>query len=125
VRPTPRQSRFLGLWTASWLFVLLVGLLLWVGDPRLQWPVLLVPVVWALVAWRRGRRGRPATVRRRDDDRARPPHDDGPWPPHERWHDEPWHDEPWPDDEPAADRRPPPTRELPWLPEVPRDRREE
>jgi hypothetical protein len=31
--------------------LLLVGLL-WIGDISVQWPVLLVPVVWALVAAR-------------------------------------------------------------------------
>ena len=98
---TPQQSRFLGLWTASWLFVLLLALLLWVGDLRVQWPALLVPVVWALVA---GVRGRRREVRR-------PPEDDDFWPPED-------------DDELPPEPRTPPTRELPWLPEVPRDRRE-
>ena len=42
----------LGLWTAGWLGGLLLAGLLWVGDLSLQWPVLLVPVVWALVAVR-------------------------------------------------------------------------
>ena len=42
----------LGLWTATWLFALLLGGLLWLGDLSLQWPVLLVPVIWALVAIR-------------------------------------------------------------------------
>jgi hypothetical protein len=105
---TPQQSRFLGLWTASWLFVLLLALLLWVGDLRVQWPALLVPVVWALVAWVRGRR---REVRR-------PPEDDDFWPPE---------DDDLPPDPPPEPLQPrtPPTRELPWLPEVPRDRREE
>jgi hypothetical protein len=100
---TPQQARFLGLWTASWLFVLLLGLLLWVGDLRVQWPALLVPAVWALVAVTRGRRRREV---------RRPPEDDDFWPPED---DDPLPPEP----------RTPPTRELPWLPEVPRDRREE
>ena len=112
MRRTPQQARFLGLWTASWLFVLLLALLLWVGDLRVQWPALLVPVVWALVALQRGRRGRrgrrggPVAVRR-------PPEDEDPWPPLD-------------DDLPPEPKGPrtPPTRELPWLPEVPRDRRE-
>src|SRR4051794_9880422 len=102
MRRTPQQSRFLGLWTATWLFVLLLGLLLWVGDLRVQWPALLVPVVWALVALRRGRQGhrrRPPAVRRPEDE---------PWLPV--------------DDVPPPERRPPPTRELPVLPEVPRHR---
>jgi hypothetical protein len=106
MRRSPRESRFLGLWTASWLFVLLLGLLLQVGDVRVQWPALLVPVVWALVALWRGRARRPAV--------RRPPEDDGFWPPE---------DDDLPDETPEP--RPPPTRELPWLPEVPRDRREE
>ncbi|TWH71580.1 hypothetical protein JD78_00078 [Modestobacter roseus] len=42
----------LGLWTAGWLFVLLAAGLLWLGDLSLQWPVLLVPVVWAVVSVR-------------------------------------------------------------------------
>jgi hypothetical protein len=50
-----RQARVLGLWTASWLFVLLLVGVIWLGDLRLEWPVLLVPVVWALVALLRGR----------------------------------------------------------------------
>jgi hypothetical protein len=98
MRRTPQQARFLGLWTASWLFVLLLALLLRVGDLRVQWPALLVPLVWALVALARGRRRSPV---------RRPPEDDDVWPPE--------------DDAPHT----PPTRELPWLPEVPRDRREE
>jgi len=49
----------LGLWTATWLFVLLLAGLLWLGDLSLQWPVLLVPVLWALVAIRPRRSGRP------------------------------------------------------------------
>ena len=47
----------LGLWTAAWLGGLLLAGLLWLGDLSLQWPVLVVPVLWALVAVRpRGRR---------------------------------------------------------------------
>jgi hypothetical protein len=53
----PREARTLGLWTAGWLAVLLLGGLLWLGDLSLQWPVLLVPLLWALVALR-PRRGR-------------------------------------------------------------------
>jgi len=52
VRPTPRESRLLGLWTAGWLAVLLLVGLLWLGDLALQWPVLGVPVVWALLVVR-------------------------------------------------------------------------
>lgn len=57
-RHDPREARALGLWTAAWLGALLLGGLLWVGDLSLQWPVLLVPVLWALVA-ARPRRSRP------------------------------------------------------------------
>lgn len=99
MRRTPQQSRFLGLWSATWLFVLLLALLVWVGDLRVQWPALLVPVVWALVALARGRRRSAG---------RRPAEDDDYWPPED-------------DDAP----RTPPTRELPWLPDLPRDRREE
>ena len=42
----------LGLWTAAWLAVLLLAGLLWLGDLSLQWPVLLVPLLWALVVLR-------------------------------------------------------------------------
>lgn len=52
----PREARFLGLWTAGWLAALLVIGLLWVGNLPLELPVLVVPLVWALVAVRR--RGR-------------------------------------------------------------------
>ena len=56
-RHDPREARTLGLWTAAWLGGLLLAGLLWVGDLSLQWPVLLVPVLWAVVAARpRGRR---------------------------------------------------------------------
>ena len=51
-RGTPGERRTLGLWTAGWLLVFLVVGLVWVGDWSLEWPVLLVPVVWALVAVR-------------------------------------------------------------------------
>ena len=51
-RRSPREARFLGLWTAAWLGALLLAGLLWLGDLSLQWPVLAVPVLWALVAMR-------------------------------------------------------------------------
>ena len=54
-RRTPRQARTLGLWTAAWLAVLLLAGLLWVGDLAVQWPVLAIPLLWALAAVRRGR----------------------------------------------------------------------
>jgi hypothetical protein len=49
---TARERRALGLWTAGCLAVLLLVGLLWVGEFSLQWPVLLVPLIWALVALR-------------------------------------------------------------------------
>ena len=57
-RRGPREARLLGLWTAAWLGVLLLLGLLWVGDLSLQWPVLAVPVLWALMALRPRRRDR-------------------------------------------------------------------
>jgi hypothetical protein len=52
----PGSARLLGLWTAGWLAVLLLGGLLWLGDLSVQWPVLGVPLLWALVALRPRRR---------------------------------------------------------------------
>ena len=52
LRRDPRTARLLGLWTAVWLGVLLLAGLRWVGDLSVEWPVLLVPVIWALVALR-------------------------------------------------------------------------
>ena len=54
-RRSPREVRLLGLWTAGWLALLLVAGLVWVGSWSLEWPVLVVPAVWALVALVRGR----------------------------------------------------------------------
>jgi len=51
-RGTAGERRTLGLWTAGWLLLFLVVGLLWVGDLSVEWPVLLVPVVWAAVALR-------------------------------------------------------------------------
>ena len=51
-RHDPREARTLGLWTATWLGGLLLAGLVWLGDLSLQWPVLLVPVLWAMVALR-------------------------------------------------------------------------
>ena len=59
----------LGLWSAVWLAVFLVAGLLWVGNLSLQWPVLAVPVLWALVALRPRRHGRELP---RDRPRDRP-----------------------------------------------------
>jgi hypothetical protein len=47
-RPTA-ERRALGLWTAGCLAVLLSLGVTWLGDWSLQWPVLLVPLAWALV----------------------------------------------------------------------------
>jgi hypothetical protein len=58
-RREAREARTLGLWTASWLGVLLLAGLLRFGDLSVQWPVLLVPVLWALVALRPRRGNRP------------------------------------------------------------------
>jgi len=55
-RRDPRSARLLGLWTAAWLAALLLGGLLWLGDISLQWPVLAVPVLWAVFALRPRRR---------------------------------------------------------------------
>src|SRR5207302_1617695 len=55
-RRDPREARILGLWTAGWLAVLLVAGLLWVGDLSIQWPVLVVPLLWAVIAARPRRR---------------------------------------------------------------------
>ena len=51
------ERRLLGLWTAGWLALFLLVGLLWLGDLSLQWPVLLVPLLWALVAARPRRDG--------------------------------------------------------------------
>lgn len=55
-RRSPEEARDLGLWTAGWLSVLLVGGIWWLGDLTLQWPVLLVPLLWVLIAVRPRRR---------------------------------------------------------------------
>ncbi|MEX5721193.1 hypothetical protein [Geodermatophilus maliterrae] len=109
-RRDPQEARTLGLWTAGWLFALLLAGLLRIGDLSLQWPVLLVPVLWALVALR-PRRGlaRDRSPSRRDRRPEPPDRLDG-WPPRD---DVP----PYPDV--------PPTREMPaswqqrWPPDVP------
>jgi hypothetical protein len=116
-RPSPRQKRAQGLWTAAWLFVLLLAGVLRLGDLSVQWPVLLVPVLWALVALRPRRGERGPRFRREPPDPHRPagpPDRDGLVGP------------PGPGG-PAGpgERRPPATRELPWLPDVPRRPREE
>lgn len=115
-RRTPRQKRFLGLWTAGWLAVLLLVGVLALGDARVQWPVFAVPLLWALVAVRPRREGY-GPGRRSDDDL-----DDVPG----FWDDPPSADRP-----PASRRSPPassrpsgpsagpPTRETGVLPPLP------
>ena len=105
-RRHPAEARLLGLWTAGWLFVLLLAGLLWIGDPGVQWPVLAVPVLWALVALRPRRSAARYDDSRYDDSR----------------HDESRHDDdlagwPPPDQAPGW---PPPTRELPSSRPLPR-----
>jgi hypothetical protein len=78
-RRDPRRARALGLWTAAWLGGLLLAGLLRLGDLSVQWPVLLIPVLWAVFALR------PRHRRAVDDgwqpippsDRSRPPRPDG------------------------------------------------
>jgi hypothetical protein len=50
LRRPARERRLLSLWTAAVLAVLLVLGVSWVGDWSLQWPVLVVPLLWALSA---------------------------------------------------------------------------
>jgi hypothetical protein len=91
VRPrSPARSRFLGLWTAGWLAVLLVLGIVRFGDPAVQWPVLLVPTLWAAVALRprHGTRAREEQPRRR----RRPE-------PEPEWEPEPYDEDPVPYDE--------------------------
>ncbi|SDF26181.1 hypothetical protein SAMN05660662_1603 [Blastococcus aurantiacus] len=85
-RRDPQRARVLGLWTAGWLAVFLVVGMLWLGEPSVQWPVLAVPLLWALLALRPRRRG--ATV------------DDG-------YDEEPgyWDDDDWADDDAAPPHR--------------------
>lgn len=91
MRRDPRAARLLGLWTAGWLAVLLIAGMVWLGEPAVQWPVLVVPLLWALVALRPRRR--PAADRPDDDGWDRYPDDEG-WE-DERWEDERWEDEGW------------------------------
>jgi hypothetical protein len=77
-----RPARVLGLWTAGWLAVFLLVGMFWLGEPSVQWPVLVVPLLWALVALRPRRRP-PA------------PDEDG------------WDDDGWDDDRPPETPEPP------------------
>lgn len=92
-RRDPRRARVLGLWTAGWLAVFLVAGMLWLGEPSVQWPVLAVPLLWALLAVRPRRRGAA------DDDRYDWQDEDD-----DRWDDDRWNDDRWDDD--GADRPP-------------------
>jgi hypothetical protein len=105
-RSSPARARFLGLWTAGWLATLLVVGMVRFGDPGLQWPVLLVPALWALVALRprRGRRWapprHPAAGAGADDEWLDDQRLD------DEWADDEWADDEWADDEWAEDERP-------------------
>ena len=76
-RRDPRRARVLGLWTAGWLAVFLVVGMVWLGEPSVQWPVLAVPLLWALVALR-PRRGSAADDHLYDEE---PDDWDDDWPP--------------------------------------------
>jgi hypothetical protein len=52
----PRRARLLGLWTAAWLAAFLLAGVWRLGDLAVQWPVFVVPFVWAMVALRPRRR---------------------------------------------------------------------
>ena len=101
---SPARARFLGLWTAGWLALLLVLGMVRFGDPALQWPVLLVPALWALVALRPRRSAGPPPTRssrRRGTEDLRA---DREWRDPERSEDE-WPDPEWPEDEWIEDPR--------------------
>jgi uncharacterized iron-regulated membrane protein len=77
MRRSPREARVLGLWTAGWLAVLLLIGLAWVGNWRLEWPVLVIPAGWAVIALARGSGGQPQGRTTRDRARdvgSRPRH---------------------------------------------------
>jgi len=84
-----QRARVLGLWTAGWLAVFLVVGMVWLGEPSVQWPVLTVPLLWALVALRPRRRGTAVDDRWDDEE---PDH----------WDDDRWDDEGWDDDDGVA-----------------------
>jgi hypothetical protein len=75
-RRDPQRARVLGLWTAGWLAAFLVAGIIRLGEPSVQWPVLAVPLLWALMALR-PRRG-PRTAGRDDDEYD---DEDDAWPP--------------------------------------------
>ncbi|WP_040337325.1 hypothetical protein [Candidatus Blastococcus massiliensis] len=80
-RRDPRRARVLGVWTASWLAAFLLAGVLRLGDLAVQWPVLAVPLLWALIALRPRRR--PAWEEVRDDD------------PDESWDGDAWDEDSW------------------------------
>ena len=92
-RRDPQRARVLGLWTAGWLAVFLVVGMVWLGEPSVQWPVLAVPLLWALLALRPRRQGA-ATGDRYDEES-----DD--------WDDDHWEDDGWDDDGAAPWDAPP------------------
>lgn len=93
-RPDPRRARVLGLWTAGWLAAFLLAGMLWLGEPSVQWPVLAVPLLWALVALRPRRSG-PGLAH--DDGWDDDGWDDDRWDDEGGWHDDPAHDDRWDD----------------------------
>ncbi|MGY2082586.1 hypothetical protein [Blastococcus sp. SYSU DS0539] len=97
---SPAQARFLGLWTAGWLAGLLVAGMVRFGDPAVQWPVLLVPALWALIAVRPRRSSRAPARGWADDDGRHP----GTWD-EEAWDEGAWDEGAWDGD---ARRWPPP-----------------
>ncbi len=96
-RRDPHRARVLGLWTAGWLAAFLLAGMFRLGEPTVQWPVLAVPLLWALVALR--------PRRPTGDDMY---DDSAPWPPDARWQDDPWQDDEGQDDRDVGVRRIPP-----------------
>ncbi|MGY1720878.1 hypothetical protein ACI8AG_17720 [Blastococcus sp. SYSU DS0552] len=116
---SPAQARFLGLWTAGWLALLLVAGMLRFGDPAVQWPVLVVPALWALVALRPRRASRAGGAGSRRPGRSADEWAEDRWADDEeaedRWVDDRWAedgraDDPWAEDGRTRDagRWPPP-----------------
>jgi hypothetical protein len=66
-RPAAHR-RLLRLWTAGCLAVLLAAGVTWLGDWSLQWPVMAVPLLWALPALPVRRRGRERRLEPEPDD---------------------------------------------------------
>lgn len=109
-RRDPQRARVLGLWTACWLAVFLLVGMVWLGEPSVQWPVLGVPLLWALLALRPRRRGyedHPAHEDAWDEDWDDEEYDDRY---DDRYDDGRWDEGGWDDDGPA---RPHPPQDLP------------